>query len=411
MAAAIETSGLGKSYRLGTDPAAYDTLREVAIRALRRKPVQERSIWALRDLDLAIYEGEVVGVIGRNGAGKTTLLKLLAGITEPTAGNARTKGRVGPLLDVGTGMHPELTGRENIYLNGAILGMRRAEVGRRFDEIVAFSGLEQFLDTPVKRYSDGMRLRLAFAVAAHIEPPIIVVDEVLAVGDAQFRDACLGRMSEIGRHGRTVLFVSHDLGAVTRVCRRAIWLDRGRIRADGDTAQIVSQYLDAGVGELLRAEFTDTKGVAHLAEVRICDRNGTVLNSPRRGEPFVVVLSFSIRDNQPGLDAAISLIDPEGRRVIYDARSDWHGGSGLRGEPGSYELLATVPGLLAPGRYALEVWIGTEHETLVEREVLVLTVSPRPDDLREWIERPRAVQPEVRWEAQYRPVEPGVQGE
>ena len=174
--------------------------------------------------------GEALGIIGRNGAGKTTLLRILAGITDPTRGEARVRGRVGALLDVGTGFHPELTGRENVYLSGAILGMRRADVRERLDEIVAFSGVERFLDTPVKRYSTGMRLRLAFAVAAHIEPPILVVDEVLAVGDAEFREKCLGKMAEIGAHARTVLFVSHDLGAITRLCSRAVWLHDGALR-------------------------------------------------------------------------------------------------------------------------------------------------------------------------------------
>ena len=184
-------------------------------------------------LTFDVDEGEVLGVIGLNGAGKSTLLKILSRITEPTSGSSRTRGRVGALLEVGTGFHPELTGRENIFLNGVILGMRRAEIRARFDEIVAFAGVEQFLDTPLKRYSSGMYLRLAFAVAAHVDPDIVIVDEVLAVGDVQFRQRCLGRMSDFGREGRTVVFVSHDLGSVNQICERSLWLDGGRLRMDG----------------------------------------------------------------------------------------------------------------------------------------------------------------------------------
>ena len=215
MATAIETRGLGKRYRLGVDAAGYDTLRDAITRAVRRRRgEQERASGRCATSTSTSRPARRSGSIGRNGAGKTTLLKLLAGITEPTAGEARTRGRVGALLDVGAGFHPELTGRENVFINGALLGMSRAEVRRRFDEIATFSGVERYLDTPVKRYSDGMRMRLAFAVAAHIEPPILVVDEVLAVGDAAFRERCLGRISEIGEHGRTVLFVSHDAGSI-----------------------------------------------------------------------------------------------------------------------------------------------------------------------------------------------------
>src|SRR5829696_7430628 len=221
MGDAIQVRELAKRYRLGTGGFQYDTFREAIGRSFRRRPSIDQDLWALREVSFSVTQGEAVGIIGPNGAGKSTLLKILAGITDPTRGEARTRGGVGALLDVGTGMHPELTGRENVYLMGGVLGLKRAQVRLLFDDIIQFAGVERFMDTPVKRYSTGMRLRLAFAVAAHIQPPIVVVDEVLAVGDAAFRERCLGKISEIGRRSRTVLFVSHDLGAITRVCSRA----------------------------------------------------------------------------------------------------------------------------------------------------------------------------------------------
>ncbi|NWG00637.1 MAG: ABC transporter ATP-binding protein [Thermoanaerobaculaceae bacterium] len=243
----IRAAGLGKQYRIG-ERQPYKSLRDSIMRALSRG-VRHRSrssqelIWALRDVSFAIHEGEVVGIIGRNGAGKSTLLKILSRITEPTEGRAELCGRVGSLLDVGTGFHPELTGRENIYLNGAILGMKRAEIERRFDEIVAFAEVERFLDTPLKHYSSGMYLRLAFAVAAHLDPEILLVDEVLAVGDVEFQKKCLGKMGEVARGGRTVLFVSHNLAAIRSLCSRGIVLAQGRLVFDGPAGDAVEAYL------------------------------------------------------------------------------------------------------------------------------------------------------------------------
>src|SRR5499433_3462119 len=241
---AIHVKGLSKRYRIGMREK-YPTLREALVRAASQPLRAVRywaaaqdhedpaTVWALRDIDLEVNQGEVVGIIGRNGAGKSTLLKVLSGITEPTAGYADIYGRVGSLLEVGTGFHMELTGRENIFMNGALLGMRRREIKRKFDEIVAFAEVEKFLDTPVKRYSSGMYMRLAFAVAAHLEPEILIVDEVLAVGDVRFQNKCINKMQTIGDGGRTVLFVSHDMSAVTRLCPRTILLDDGRVLHDG----------------------------------------------------------------------------------------------------------------------------------------------------------------------------------
>ncbi|HWZ84719.1 MAG TPA: ABC transporter ATP-binding protein, partial [Thermoanaerobaculia bacterium] len=249
---AIRVTDLGKEYRIGAKAEKYKTLRE-SLAALASAPARlfarssgrrsPEAIWALRNVTFEVSPGEVVGLIGRNGAGKSTLLKVLARITEPTVGLAEIHGRVGSLLEVGTGFHPELTGRENIYLNGAILGMRRAEIARKFDEIVAFSEIEQFIDTPVKKYSSGMYLRLAFAVAAHLEPEILLVDEVLAVGDAEFQKKCLGKMGDVAREGRTVLFVSHNMPAVQALCSRAILLRQGTVAIDGSTGDVLREYL------------------------------------------------------------------------------------------------------------------------------------------------------------------------
>src|SRR5262245_15925783 len=248
---AIRAEGLGKRYALGAR-APYHTLRDALGRALsmprrRSRPAASSAarpaeVWALRDVSLEVWEGEVVGIVGRNGAGKSTLLRVLARITTPSAGSAETFGRVGSLLEVGTGFHPELTGRENVYLNGAILGMRRSDVAREFDSIVAFAGVADFIDTPIKHYSSGMYVRLAFAVAAHLEPEILLVDEVLAVGDLEFQRRCLGRMGEVAKSGRTVLLVSHQMNQIRRLCGRSMWLDGGRVRAAGPTADVVAAY-------------------------------------------------------------------------------------------------------------------------------------------------------------------------
>lgn len=283
---AVRAEGLGKQFRRGTTP--YKTLRE-SLSALVRTSTgwggqrddsssASEVFWALRDASFEIKHGEVVGIIGRNGAGKSTLLKVLSRITTPTSGRAEIHGRVGSLLEVGTGFHPELSGRENVFMNGAILGMRRAEIISKFDEIVAFAEVEQFVDTPVKHYSSGMYLRLAFAVAAHLEPEILIVDEVLAVGDAAFQRKCLHKMEEVGHRGRTVLFVSHNMPAVTRLCPRTILLDGGRIHLDAPSSEVISAYLRSGLGTNAVREWPDLatapgNEIVRLRAVRVLNAN------------------------------------------------------------------------------------------------------------------------------------------
>lgn len=254
----IEIEGLGKSYRIGANREKYLSLRDEMAKAAhgfyRRfvsrdwHALRDEEFWAIKDVSFSINEGETVGIIGRNGAGKSTLLKILSKITPPTTGKVTLRGRIASLLEVGTGFHPELTGRENIYLNGAILGMTRAEIKRKFDEIVAFAEVEKFLDTPVKRYSSGMYVRLAFAVAAHLEPEILIVDEVLAVGDAQFQKKCLGKLGEVAKRGRTVLFVSHNMAAVENLCERGLLMSKGAVACDGNTAETVAAHLGTPSG-------------------------------------------------------------------------------------------------------------------------------------------------------------------
>lgn len=401
MPAAIETDGLSKRYRLGVDAPAYDTLRERIARGFRRERPSFDGVWALRDLSITVSEGESLGVIGSNGAGKTTLLKLLAGITEPTSGYGRVRGRVGALLDVGTGFHPELTGRENIYLNGAILGLARAEVQARFEEIVEFSGLESFLETPVKRYSDGMQLRLAFAVAAHIEPPIMVVDEVLAVGDAKFRERCLGRMAELGGRGRTVVFVSHDLGAITKLCSRVIWLERGQMRDDGPPEAVTGAYLAAAEGEAGLAALRDSSATIATTGARLRDGTGSPSARVARGESFFVDLEVRVGESVRGLDLAVWLLDRAGNHVIDEAVSD-HGEDLFEaGQPGSYGLTIEIPGVLPAGQYVVGVWIGTEHEDFQHEELFGFRIDPRALDRRASLERRRIVQPPVRWSLRF----------
>ncbi|MBS0630852.1 MAG: ABC transporter ATP-binding protein [Verrucomicrobia bacterium] len=316
----IEVSNLSKRYRLGSIGAT--SLREEFTRTwnrLRGVPYPDKTeFWALRDVSFSVQPGAVVGIIGRNGAGKSTLLKILSRITEPTIGSARLRGRVASLLEVGTGFHPELTGRENIYLNGAILGMSRAEVRRKFDEIVAFAEVERFIDTPVKRYSSGMYVRLAFAVAAHLEPEILIIDEVLAVGDAAFQKKCLGRMHTVAeQHGRTVLFVSHNLGAVRSLCTNCLWLESGTLRQQGPTDAVVNDYYKAGSLAPASLNIALEPRLGHHGEqLRITaltlNRNQPILH----GEPFSFAIDFEARSACEEVSFGLGLANLDGTRLM-----------------------------------------------------------------------------------------------
>jgi ABC-2 type transport system ATP-binding protein/lipopolysaccharide transport system ATP-binding protein len=394
----VEVNDVAKRYRIGD--SWRPTLRDAV--SLRRSGTK-RDFWALDGVSFTADAGEVVGVIGRNGAGKTTLLKVISRITEPTRGAARMRGRIGSLLEVGTGFHPELTGRDNVFLNGAILGMRRAEIRKRFDDIVEFAGVERFLDTPVKRYSSGMYLRLAFAVAAHVEPDIVAVDEVLAVGDAEFQRRCLGKMSEFAREGRTVFFVSHDLGAIAQMCQRVIWLDGGRIHHDGDAGRSIERYLSARAHETPQVEFAvDEEQEVQLLSVGLTNEHGEQIDAPVRDRPFAIRIRFAVRGNVGALDVGVALFTSRGVRVLEESWSDATDGTAPAGGPGVWDVSLVVPPLLAPNDYGIAVTIASPYEEFVDEEVLRFRLWPRPDDRRELSDRNRIVQPGVVWRVEAR---------
>ncbi len=354
---AIKTEGLSKLYRIGGPQEKYKTLRDViadvlssplrrlsaAIGGSNSKP--QNTFWALEDVSFEIRKGEVTGIIGRNGAGKSTLLKILSRITEPTSGYAEIRGRVRSLLEVGTGFHQELTGRENILLNGAILGMKRTEIERKFDEMVSFAEIEKFIDTPVKRYSSGMYLRLAFAVAAHLESEILLVDEVLAVGDAAFQRKCLGKMGEVAKQGRTVLFVSHNMSAVKEMCQQGIFLDSGRVTFKGDSAQCIAEYMR----RLEEAPVTFNRGSKHLAlgQPQIRSSAGNCIVS---GEPFKVILPLIAQGTQnPTMFFIVE--DFTGNTIIHSRINSRD--IGVEMVDGACRIELNYPALwLAPGIYS-----------------------------------------------------------
>jgi len=353
MSVAIDVEAVSKKYRLGEYHAAYGTLRESLVHAGRRLTGREHNraaaeIWALQDVTFEVPEGQVLGVIGRNGAGKSTLLKILTRITAPTSGRAEIRGRVGSLLEVGTGFNQELTGRENVYLNGAILGMKRREIERRFDDILEFSGVERFIDTPVKRYSSGMYVRLAFAVAAHLEPEILLVDEVLAVGDAEFQARCLGRMEDFGDGGRTVLFVSHNMQAVAQLCHTAVLLDGGKLVRQGPSEEIVAHYLQtsagAGSSHTWSADEAPGDDLVRLRSVRIVDGEGETVDYVDVRRPVGIELGFTVLER--GGPAVLPKIKvTTAGRVAFNAMDTdprWHHASA----PGDYVATAWIPGNL-----------------------------------------------------------------
>jgi lipopolysaccharide transport system ATP-binding protein len=379
---AIRAENLSKIYKIGEYQGNHKNLREAIINTLsipflqRRRNAQSSTlnpqsdtIWALKDVSFEVKRGEVVGIIGRNGAGKTTLLKVLSRITEPTEGWAEIRGRVGSLLEVGTGFHPELTGRENIFLNGAILGMVKAEINHKFDEIVAFAEIEKFIDTPVKRYSSGMYVRLAFAVAAHLEPEILVVDEVLAVGDVAFQKKCLGKMGDVSKEGRTVLFVSHNMGAVQRLCERAIVLDQGYIVREGPANACVRAYLESninqGQGLADLSKLVNTKrrgsGLARFHEVELLTEDGVRSAEFRFSQPFRVRLAIASRKDLSNVSIGFSFIAVDGAEIQGTCAHDGNISCNLQRGICVLECHAN-PMILTPGRYYLRGAIFRQNE-------------------------------------------------
>jgi lipopolysaccharide transport system ATP-binding protein len=389
---AIRVDGLGKQYRIGKSRPRYGSLRETltesvsaSFKRLTRNGNAHRqngnTIWALKDVAFEVKRGEVVGVIGRNGAGKSTLLKVLSRITEPTTGGVDLYGRVGSLLEVGTGFHPELTGAENIYLNGAILGMGRREIENKFDEIVAFAEVEKFIDTPVKHYSSGMYVRLAFAVAAHLDPEILVVDEVLAVGDAAFQKKCLGKMDDVAKHGRTILFVSHNMGAITRLCPRAIWLDEGRVIKDGPSAEVVSGYHTQLL--TVRPEWrrpNEIKADAEFAFLSVAVKGGddepvAVFNGD---EQICVEVKYLVQRGLAGCQIGSRICNSEGVVLFTTSDADAFETSALPKERGIYQTSFHVPkSFLAPGSYYLTIGAHLPHRAVYDviEQAVVFEVS------------------------------------
>jgi lipopolysaccharide transport system ATP-binding protein len=373
---AIRTDGLSKKYHIGTRQESYRTLRDTLTDAFAspfrraRRLLQghatgaselNETIWALKDVSFEVKKGEVIGIIGRNGAGKSTLLKILSRITEPTEGYADIYGRVGSLLEVGTGFHTELTGRENIYLNGAILGMRKAEIDKKFDEIVAFAEVEKFIDTPVKHYSTGMYLRLAFAVAAHLEPEILLVDEVLAVGDAQFQKKCLGKMGEVAREGRTVLLVSHNMIAISQLCRKCLWLDGGRLSKIGSASEVVRAYSFITRNQISGSYFLRNQvqgdGRVQLLSYRVTNQRGETQPLPVTNEDVFIHIRLRVLEpiNQPACGIDIS----NERGVLMTSINTVEQGTILETFPaGEMNLtIRLVKVSFLPGSYNASFWV------------------------------------------------------
>jgi lipopolysaccharide transport system ATP-binding protein len=415
-AVALRAESVGKRYELGRPRHVRLTERldhglRAPARVLRGRAAHEtetEEFWALRDVSFEVRQGEVIGVVGRNGAGKSTLLKIVSRITPPTSGSVTIRGRVSTLLEVGTGFHPELTGRENIFLNGAILGMKRREIGSKYDDIVEFAGVERFLETPVKRYSSGMYVRLAFAVAAHLEPEILLVDEVLAVGDIEFQRKCLGKMREVAGEGRTVFFVSHNLGAVQRLCSRALLLDSGRLVRDGATAEVVTAYLERAIPEQSGSATVvpddaqrNGTGEARLRRVSLSDLDGRPLHALHLGQPFRITAAFDVRDEIA--DGVVEIgISAFGGDRIATLQSIDRDRPLLRFGRGAQEITAEIDATLLPGEFSLDVAL--HHRTGVTADHVVdvmrftaLNAAEQGDDHYPWSVVRGYIRPPATW--------------
>lgn len=424
MKPAISVQSVSKRFQLGMrGHRSYGTLRESLVsgvratqrwasRKLRKvQPVPARAdeLWAVKDVSFEVHPGEVVGIVGRNGAGKSTMLKLMSRITTPTHGEIQLRGKVGSLLEVGTGFHPELTGRENVYLNGSILGMPRKEIGRKFDDIVAFAEVERFLDTPVKRYSSGMYVRLAFAVAAHFEPEVLLIDEVLAVGDMAFQRKCLGKMSQVSRQGRTILFVSHNMTAIKSLCTRAVLFEGGQVAADGDVDGVVDRYLTGGL-DIARTGIipetaprtSDRPGEAYFRSVRLTDMSHQPVSQLYFGQSFRVHFECEVRKEMPHGLFEVSISTQDGIHVTQSTTLD--GGLPPRClAPGRHELSVTFEGLkLLPRGYTIDLgvhhWDGATAD-LVNRalDFTVLRMAEGGEDHYPWPMTRGMIRPVASW--------------
>lgn len=419
----ISIENVSKRYRIGGRKGIQDSFAGVLIDFVKRpfrnlKRLRELStfdgssgdyentIWALKDVSFDVKQGEVIGIIGSNGSGKSTLLRIISRITEPTEGRGETKGRIGSLLEVGTGFHPELTGRENIYLNGTILGMKRGEIDNKFDEIVDFSGVEKFIDTPVKRYSSGMRVRLAFAVAAHVEPEILLIDEVLAVGDAAFQKKCLGKMQDVASEGRTILFVSHNMVAVKSLCARAIWLDGGTKKSDGETGEVIADYLKDSDDELREGlwpniESAPGNNMVRLHRVRVVQKAGHLSDRISMVSSFgIEVLYWNLLPDNC-LDVTLHICTEQGIVAFGTGTVEeetWHG----RPFPiGLFRSICYIPGnLLNSGVHSVKLLIVKDQGRVIfsEDNILKFEVVDSSEARGSWYGKlAGAVRPRLRW--------------
>ena len=429
MSTVISVENVSKLYRLGeigTGSLSHDVNRwwhkvrgkedpylKIGQSNDRTSKADSDYVYALKDISFEVKQGEVLGIIGRNGAGKSTLLKILSRVTTPTTGEIKAKGRIASLLEVGTGFHPELSGRDNIFLNGAILGMRKAEIAAKFDEIVEFSGCERYIDTPVKRYSSGMYVRLAFAVAAHLEPEILIVDEVLAVGDAEFQKKCLGKMKDVAGHGRTILFVSHNMAAVNNLCTKAIMLESGCLILKGETGQVVNHYLNSGMGNAGEVVWPDPSTApgnerVRLKAVRIISESKVTSDVLLDQECQIEIDYINLTDNLP-LGASIHLLDKIGVEVLASAnmhsanliRDDWFGKPFPKGV---YRTVCTFPAnFLNENRYSIRVALvsNNSHIEFLTSEIIGFNTHDRGEMRKEyngyWL---GVVRPKLAWQTQ-----------
>ncbi len=414
----IRVENLGKQYRIGLQDKAPQSIRQVVssffgspfkyLNTVLRPPTSEEIVWALKDVSFEVQRGEVIGVIGRNGAGKSTLLKILSRITEPTTGYAEIRGRVASLLEVGAGFHPELTGRENIYLNGTIMGMKKREIDRRFDEIVDFAGVEKYIDTPVKRYSSGMYVRLAFAVAAHLEPEILIVDEVLAVGDVAFQKKCLGKMQDVAAtESRTVLFVSHNLGAVRSICKKAVWLANGVVAGYSNADSVIETYLERSSGDTIASGQTSwlinsAPGCddCKLLDARLTKSSGELSSVFSPQEPINITVKYGLFSPFNGLRLGIQVLTLTGEIAFTTSNQIQQLEQCL---PGYYQVMCRIPGeLMNLSSYIVRFWIGVPgFKFLVEPiDILKFSISgignhnSTFDDYQNW---PGVVCPKLQW--------------